>query len=71
MPRFALGLVALGLALNLLLVVLLVGDAALPGRLSLSAAAVLAAVSGLSLISGLALLEPGKREADAPQAFSG
>lgn len=58
MTRFALGLVVTGLLLNLLLVVLLLGDTLLPLKLSLSAAAALAAAGGLALTVGLALVEP-------------
>ncbi|HEY4251520.1 MAG TPA: hypothetical protein VGM87_09980 [Roseomonas sp.] len=58
MTRFALGLVVTGLLLNLLLVVLLLGDAMLPLKLSLSAAAALAVAGGVTLTVGLALVEP-------------
>jgi hypothetical protein len=58
LSRFALGLVVAGLLTNLLLVLLLLADAALPGQLSLGVAAVLAALSGLALVGGLVMLEP-------------
>ena len=58
MSRIALGLVVTGLLMNMLLVVLLLGDAMLPMRLSLTAAAALAVVGGGALVGGLALLEP-------------
>jgi hypothetical protein len=59
MPRFALLLVGLGLLAILLTVALIIGDATLPGRLPLLAAAGLAGFGGLSLVVGLWLLEPG------------
>jgi len=70
MPRFALGLVAAGLILNLLLVVLILGDAFGPGRLSHGIAAGMAVLGGALLLGGLALLEPrlGRRRS---QTFSG
>lgn len=58
MSRIALGLVVSGLLMNMLLVVLLLGDAMLPMRLSLTAAAALAVVGGGALVAGLALIEP-------------
>ncbi|MES2713072.1 MAG: hypothetical protein V4653_15945 [Pseudomonadota bacterium] len=58
MSRIALGLVVTGLMMNLLLVLLLLGDAMLPMRLSLSAAAALAAVGGVALVGGLTMIEP-------------
>ncbi len=58
MSRIALGLVVTGLLMNMLLVLLLLGDAMLPMRLSLTAAAALAAVGGGALVGGLALIEP-------------
>ena len=58
MSRIALGLVVTGLLMNMLLVVLLLGDAMLPMRLSLTAAAALAVVGGGALVGGLALLDP-------------
>ncbi|MBR0656199.1 hypothetical protein [Plastoroseomonas arctica] len=58
MSRFALSLVIMGLLMNALLVLLLLGDALLPMRLSLSAAAVLAVAGGVSLVGGLTMIEP-------------
>jgi hypothetical protein len=58
MPRFALLLVGLGLVAILATVVLVLGDATLPGRVPLMAAAWLAGLGGLSLVVGLWLLEP-------------
>ena len=60
MSRIALGLVVTGLLMNMLLVLLLLGDAVLPMRLSLTAAAALAVVGGGALVGGLALIEPRK-----------
>ncbi|WP_137177158.1 hypothetical protein [Roseomonas sp. AR75] len=62
MPRFALGLVVLGLASILLTVILVMGDATLPGGLPLFAAALLAGAGGISLVCGLWLLEPRRRD---------
>lgn len=62
MPRFALGLVALGLLSILLTVALVLGDATLPGGIPPMAAALLAALGGLALVGGLWLLEPGRRD---------
>ncbi len=67
MPRFALLLVGLGLVAILATVVLVLGDATLPGRVPLMAAAWLAGFGGLSLVVGLWLLEPSARG----QPFSG
>jgi hypothetical protein len=68
MHRIALGLVILGLVAILLTVVLVLGEATLPGRLPPFAAALLAGFGGLSLVGGLWMLEPrsGRR-----QSFSG
>jgi hypothetical protein len=68
MPRFALGLVVVGLLSILLTVTLVMGDAVIPGRLPPLAAALLAAVGGMSLVGGLCLIEPRD---DARQTFSG
>ena len=57
--RFGLGLVALGLVLNVTLVVLLLGDAVRPGRISLSAIALMATLGGALLVGGLAMADPG------------
>jgi len=58
MSRFALSLVIAGLLMNALLVLLLLGDALLPMRLSLSAAAALAIMGGIALVGGLTMIEP-------------
>lgn len=60
MHRIALGFVVLGLLAILLTVVLVMGDATLPGRVPPMAAALLAGFGGLSLVGGLWLLEPGR-----------
>jgi uncharacterized membrane protein YqjE len=65
--RIALGFVVLGLVAILLTIVLLLGEATLPGRLPPFAAAVLAGLGGLSLVGGLWMLEPRRRG----QSFSG
>ncbi|NKE45887.1 hypothetical protein HB662_13935 [Roseomonas frigidaquae] len=67
MPRFALLLVGIGLVAILATVTLVLGDATLPGRVPLIAAAGLAGFGGLSLVVGLWLLEPTGRG----QPFSG
>ena len=59
--RFGLGLVALGLMLNVALVVLLLGDAVRPGQISLSAIALMATLGGALLVGGLAMADPGSR----------
>jgi hypothetical protein len=61
MHRIALGFVVLGLLAILLTVVLVMGDATLPGRVPPMAAALLAGFGGFSLVGGLWLLEPGSR----------
>jgi len=53
MPRFALSLVVLGLMAILLTVLLVLGDATLPGRVPPFFAAVLAGLGGVSLVAGL------------------
>ncbi|HYF09286.1 MAG TPA: hypothetical protein VD970_16815 [Acetobacteraceae bacterium] len=57
--RLGLGLVAVGLLLNVALVVLLLGDAVRPGHISLSAIAIMATLGGVLLVAGLALADPG------------
>ncbi len=59
--RLGVGLVALGLLLNVALVVLLLGDAVRPGQLSLSATALMATLGGALLVIGLAIADPGQR----------
>ncbi|HEV7268856.1 MAG TPA: hypothetical protein VGN83_28715 [Falsiroseomonas sp.] len=61
MHRFALSLVLLGLVSVLMTVVLVMGDATLPGRVPPSLAALLAGLGGIALVSGLWLLEPRHR----------
>lgn len=61
MHRIALGFVVLGLLAILLTVLLVMGDAMLPGRVPPFAAALLAGFGGLSLVGGLWLLDPGGR----------
>ena len=61
MPRTALGLVVVGLVSVLLTVLLVMGEATLPGRVPPFAAAVLAALGGILLVGGLWLLEPPRR----------
>ena len=70
MPRFALGLVVVGLLSILLTVLLVMGEATLPGRLPPLAAALLAGLGGVSMVAGLWLLEP-RSQASRPQTFSG
>ncbi|MFM2148876.1 MAG: hypothetical protein RLZZ187_1182 [Pseudomonadota bacterium] len=60
MHRIALGFVVLGLLAILLTVVLVMGDATLPGRVPPMVAALFAGFGGLSLVGGLWLLEPGR-----------
>jgi hypothetical protein len=67
MPRLALTFVVIGLLAILFTVVLVMGDATLPGRLPPFAAAVLAGAGGAALVLGLWLIEP----ADRHQPFSG
>ena len=62
MPRIALGLCVTGLLSILLTVVLVMGDATLPGRMPPFAAAALAGLGGLALVGGLWLLEPRGRQ---------
>jgi hypothetical protein len=67
MPRFALGLVVVGLSAILLTVLLVLGEATLPGRVPPLAAAALAGLGGVALVGGLWLLEPRR----GGQTFSG
>ena len=67
MPRLALFFLFSGLAAILLTLLMVVGDAMLPGRVPPFAAAVLAALGGASLVGGLFLVEPGRDR----QPFSG
>lgn len=67
MPRLALTLVTFGLLAILLTLLLVLGEATLPGRMPPFAAALLAALGGLLLVGGLFLIEPSRRR----QTFSG
>ncbi len=67
MPRLALFLVFSGLMAILLTLLMVVGDAMLPGRVPPFAAAVLAGLGGLALVGGLFLVEPPRER----QPFSG
>jgi hypothetical protein len=64
MPRFALGLVVVGLLSILATLILVMGEATLPGRVPPMVAALLAGFGGLSLVGGLWLLEPRRRPSD-------
>jgi hypothetical protein len=69
MPRLALGLVVVGLIAVLLTVLLVMGEATLPGRLPPLLAALLAGIGGVSLVGGLFLLEPrGVHQGQAKRA---
>jgi hypothetical protein len=65
MPRLALGLVVLGLVSVLLTVLLVMGEATLPGFVPPFAAALLAGLGGLARVCGLWLLEPGRGKLSA------
>lgn len=73
----ALGLIGVGLAANLLLILLILGEGLAPARLSHSFGAVLALGGGALLLAGLTLLEPpagrglARRSGASSQAFSG
>lgn len=67
MPRLAFLLLATGLLAILLTLVLVLGDAMLPGRVSPLFAAMLAGLGGTALVGGLVLVEPGRGR----QPFSG
>ena len=58
MPFIPLSMIVAGLAGNLLLVVMLLGDATAPGRIPLAAAAVLALGGAALMLGGLMMLEP-------------
>ena len=58
MPFIPLSMIVAGLAGNLLLVVMLLGDATAPGRIPLVAAAVLALGVAALMLGGLMMLEP-------------
>lgn len=67
MPRFALASVLLGLIAIMTTVVLVLGDATVPGRVPPLLAAGLAGLGGLLLVVGLWRLELGSRR----HTFSG
>jgi hypothetical protein len=62
MPVVPITLITAGLLGNLLLVVLLLGDATAPGRVPLVVAAVLAIGGGALMLGGLRMLEPRRPE---------
>jgi hypothetical protein len=66
MPRFALASVILGLVAILTTVVLVLGDATVPGRVPPLLAAGLAGLGGLFLVLGLWRLELGTRRQGFP-----
>lgn len=61
MPVIPLSMIVAGLAGNLLLVVLLLGDATAPGRIPLAAGALLALGGAALMLGGLMMLEPRRR----------
>lgn len=61
MPVIPLSMIVAGLAGNLLLVVMLLGDATAPGRIPLVAAAALALGGAALMLGGLMMLEPRRR----------
>lgn len=62
MPIIPLAMIGAGLAGNILLVLLLLGDATAPGRLPLALAALLALGGAALMLGGLRMLEPRRRE---------
>lgn len=62
MPIIPLILIGVGFAGNLLLVILLLGDATAPGRMPLAVAALLALGGAALMLAGLRMLEPRRRE---------
>jgi hypothetical protein len=68
MPRLALASVCFGLAAILVTVLIVLGDATLPGRVPPLMVAGLAGLGGLLLVLGLWRLDPG---AGRRQTFSG
>jgi hypothetical protein len=68
MPVIPIALIVTGLLGNLLLVLLLLGDATAPGRVPLAAAAVLAIGGGALMLGGLRLLEPRRPRPEASPA---
>ena len=67
MPRLAFLLLASGLLAILFTLVLVLGEAMLPGRVPPFFAAGLAGGGGLALVAGLIMIEPGRGR----QPFSG
>jgi uncharacterized iron-regulated membrane protein len=67
MPVIPITLITAGFLSNLLLVVLLLGDATAPGRVPLMVAAALALGGAALMLLGLMMLEP-RRRASAPSA---
>ncbi|MFN7308114.1 MAG: hypothetical protein ACK5TQ_16285 [Acetobacteraceae bacterium] len=65
MPVIPITLITAGFLGNLLLIVLLMGDATAPGRVPLLVAAVLALGGAALMLSGLMMLEPRRRRRDA------
>lgn len=61
MPVLPLTMIVAGLAGNLLLVFLLLGDATAPGRIPLAAGALLALGGAALMLGGLMMLEPRRR----------
>jgi hypothetical protein len=61
MPRTALGLIIAGMAAELATLILVLGDATLPGRMAPHFAAMIAGGGGLLLTVGLCLLEGRRR----------
>lgn len=62
MPIIPLALIGAGLAGNILLVALLLGDATAPGRLPLAPASLLALGGAALILGGLRMLEPRRPE---------
>jgi hypothetical protein len=60
MPRLAILLVFSGLVAILLTLLMVLGDAMLPGRVPPFAAAMLAGLGGIGIVGGLFLVEPGR-----------
>jgi len=67
MPRLAILMVFSGLVAILLTLLIVLGDAMLPGRVPPFAAAMLAGLGGIAIVGGLFLVEPGRER----QPFSG
>lgn len=65
MPVIPITLITAGFLGNLLLIVLLLGDATAPGRVPLLAAAVLALGGAALMLVGLMMLEPKRRRGEA------